>query len=204
MIILGLGGILDDAACALLKRWRIAGGGGRAQSIAASNARGLARRRHRDGAGSGRTQARGRQLRGPGTPVRAGNSFDVALAVSQRASSDGGASRGARGVGVLSVAVRGCNRVDAGSRWRFSIGGALARFWKRTASRKRFLLSGFAGRPVQPRYGIAGIQLRFRRAQGAVAFHRGLGRAVSTAIRGDPGRKRLAVRSTGVSSTPTV
>ena len=65
-------------------------------------------------------------------------------------------------------------------------------------SGKGSVLSRFARRSVQPRHGIAGIQRRIGRAQSAVAVHRRFRRAVSAAVRRDPGIRRLALLSTAV------
>ena len=72
----------------------------------------------------------------------------------------GGASRGARRIGLLSVAIRRRHRADARSRRRFPFRRPLARIGQPAPVGKRSVLSGFARRSVQPRDGVARLQRR--------------------------------------------
>ena len=73
---------------------------------------------------------------------------------------------------------------------RFPLRRALAMRPQRHRRRARTLLPGLARRSLRPRHRTSGLRSQRRRAQGAMAF--GPGRAVARRLPGDPRRRRLA------------
>ena len=184
MIILGIGGILGDAASAILKDGELVAAVEESEAGAPAHPLGRAGELPEHSIATclelAGARRRSRWMRWPSCGPFPNPDFHLKLRAQFPAQPHrgGGASPGARRVGLLSFAVRRGHRADARPRRRFPLRLALAgRAARSMTLEQEQYFAGFAGRPLRPRHRTAGLRRQRGRAQGAVA----LGRAATTA-----------------------
>ena len=164
MIILGIGGVLGDAACAVLKDGELDAAVEESKLVAAPHPLGRPRRtagaRHRHLPATGGRQARAGGCGGRGAPRSRTVRFspEAARAVSQQPHRGGGAPPGACRLGLLPFAVRRSHGADARPRRRFPLRLALAGARHAHDARTGAVLPGFARRSLRPRHRTAGLR----------------------------------------------